>query len=486
MEQRQQHGGVGNVNPLVSTWDIDVAGAGHVAPSQRLLIPGLVDDEQDALTRNLDRLIAHRPRNFMRSALYDGKNALRRSSVIPAHYYRLGIALGWSAKAVDALTRRTQLEKWTWADGDIASLGIDALERENFLRSEVTQALTDSALHGVSFLVSTRGADGEPRALVHARDALSCTGSWNPRVRRLDDALSVTRWQSTDDRKPAAFTLYLDGLTVTAELDGNRWVIERSEHPWGVPVEPLVYRPRPSQRYGRSRLTRAIMSLHMQAVHEMIRLEGHMDIYSYPEFWLLGGDMSAFKNADGTQKAVWQVMLGRIKGLNDNPDKPDSLARPDVRQFPAATPAPHLDALDMLSRAFAREASLPDSAVALKGMTNPISADAYDASQYELIAEAEGATTDWSTPIARTVARSLAILNDLDTVPADWLSIQPGWLGAKFESRAARVDAGMKTLAAAPDWLAETEVGLELLGLNAEQIRRARAERDEARGLAAT
>ena len=118
-------------------------------------------------------------------------------------------------------------------------------------------------------------------------------------------------------------------------------------------------------------------------------------------------------------------------------------------------------------------------------MTNPISADAYDASQYELIAEAEGATTDWSTPIARTVARSLAILNDLDTVPADWLSIQPGWLGAKFESRAAKVDAGMKTLAAAPDWLAETEVGLELLGLNAEQIRRARAERDEARGLVA-
>ena len=68
------------------------------------------------------------------------------------------------------------------------------LERENFLRSEITQALTDSALHGISFLITTQGLPGEPVSLVHARDALSATGTWNPRVRRLDDALSVTRW----------------------------------------------------------------------------------------------------------------------------------------------------------------------------------------------------------------------------------------------------------------------------------------------------
>jgi hypothetical protein len=248
-------------------------------------------------------------------------------------------------------------------------------------------------------------------------------------------------------------------------------------------VEPLVYKPRPSRRYGQSRLTRPIMGLHMQAVRELIRLEGHMDIYSYPEFWLLGGDMSAFKNADGSQKAMWQVMLGRIKGLEDNPEKPDNLARPDVKQFPAASPAPHGDALDILSRAFAREASLPDSAVALKGLSNPTSADAYDASQYELIAEAEGAMADWSAPLSRTAARALAILNGVDSIPDEWLSIQPGWLGAKFESRAAKADAGAKQLASVP-WLAETQVGLELLGLSEDQIKRALAERRRTAGRA--
>ena len=450
---------------------------------QKLTVPGLTTDELDVLNTNLKRLVDCKPRNFKRSCLYDGKNAMSRSSVVPEQYYRLGIALGWSGKAVDGLTRRTQLERFTWADGDLASAGMDELERENGYVSEVTQGLADSALHGIAFLISTRGGEGEPKSLLHARDALSATGTWNNRVRRLTDGLSVTRWNVEHENRPDEFTLYLDGLTITCELVDGKWQVDQSEHPYGVPMEPLVYRPRPSERYGRSRLTRPIMGLHMAAVRELIRGEGHMDIYSYPEFWLLGGDMSAFKNADGSQKAMWQVMLGRIKGLQDDPSKPDNLARADVKQFPAASPEPHTKWLDTLSRAFAREASLPDSAVAIEGLSNPTSADAYDASQYELIAEAEGAMRDWRAPITRAVARSLAILNDADGVPSEFLSIRPDWLGAKFESRAAKADAGSKQVAAVP-WLADTEVGLELMGLEPDQIKRALAEKRRAAGRA--
>ena len=450
---------------------------------QKITVPGLSDDESATLNQNLERLVKCRRRNYKRSCLYDGKNAMQQSSVVPEQYYRMGIALGWSAKAVDGLTRRTQLQRLTWADGDLAALGMDQVERDNAFVSEVTQALTDSALHGVSFLISTRGGDGEPESLVHARDALSATGTWNNRVRRLTDGVSVTRWNGDDDKRPDEFTLYLDGLTITCVLADGKWEVDRSEHSYGMPMEALVYKPRPSERYGRSRLTRPIMGLHMQAVRELIRGEGHMDVYSYPEFWMLGGDMSAFKNADGSQKAVWQVMLGRIKGIEDNPEKPDALARVDVKQFPAASPAPHGDWLDLLSRAFAREASLPDSAVALKGVSNPTSADSYDASQYELIAEAEGAMRDWDNPITRTAARNLAILNGDDGVPSEYLSIRPDWLGAKFESRAARADAGSKQVAAVP-WLADTEVGLELMGLEPDQIKRALSEKRRAAGRA--
>ena len=182
---------------------------------QKLTVPGLTDDESDALNRNLARLLSHRDRNYKRSCLYDGKNAMQRSTVVPEQYYRMGIALGWSGKAVDGLTRRTQLERFTWADGDLAAAGMDQLERDNAFVSEVSQALTDSALHGVSFLISTRGGEDEPESLLHARDALSATGTWNNRVRRLTDGLSVTRWSEDDDTRPVEFTLYLNNRSIT-------------------------------------------------------------------------------------------------------------------------------------------------------------------------------------------------------------------------------------------------------------------------------
>lgn len=451
---------------------------------ERVWVSGLTQDEQDAFDANLAQLRGRHPRNFVRSCLYDGKSALdgQRSSVIPPQYYNLGIALGWPAKAIDALVRRCQLDGLSWAEGDLDSLGAAELIRENGLMSELRQGLTDSALHGPSYIITTQGLPGEPRSLVHVKDALSATGILSPRTRRLDSGLSVTGWEPNRGLTPASFVLYLPNLTVSAEKVDGKWQVERSEHIWGVPMEPLIYKPRPSKRLGQSRLTRPMISLHRQAVTELVRLEGHMDIYSYPEMWLLGGDMSAFKNADGSQKAVWQVMLGRIKGLQDDDSKPDALARADVKQFPAASPTPHLDALDALSRAFAREACIPDSAVALRGVSNPTSADAYDASQYELIAEAEGAMSDWAAPISRAIARALAIQNGTAIDPR-WLSIRPEWLGAKFESRAAKADAGAKQLGAVP-WLAETQVGLELLGLTDQQIQRALAERRRSSGRA--
>ena len=449
-----------------------------------LNIPGLSDDEMRTVNRLLEQLDAKAERNLLRLSYYDGKRAARQiGSVIPPQYYRTGIVLGWSAKSVDMLGRRCNLDSFVWPDGDLDSLGYRDLLDGNHLMSRINSAKNASLINGVSFLVNTRGdtSKGEPASLIHVKDALNATGTWNARKGALDDLFSVT--SRDDDGKVNGLVLYLDGLTVTAEREKRTWSVDHTEHPWGVPAEPVVYKPSEVRPFGMSRISRPIMSIHDRALREVVRLEGHMDVFSMPQFVLLGASEEIFKNADGSQKAVWQVMLGRIKGVEDNPEKPDALARVDVKQFPAASPAPHGDALDILSRAFAREASLPDSAVALKGVSNPTSADSYDASQYELIAEAEGAMRDWSSPITRAVARSLAILNGDSGVRDEFLSIRPDWLGAKFESRAAKADAGSKQVAAAP-WLAETEVGLELMGLEPEQIKRALAEKRKAAGRA--
>lgn len=447
----------------------------------RIILPGVTDETNDLLNHLLSQLKATQPRNLKRAAYYDGHRRLNQvTHVVPRAYYQLGLVLGWSAKAVDLLARRCHLEGFVWPDGDLEALGAQILWDQNYMGSEADSGITASLLHGPAFLINTIGAEGEPASLIHVKDALDATGDWNPRTRSLDNLLSITK--RSNRGAPSSLVLYLDGVTITAEKDptaAGGWEVDWSEHPWGVPAEVLPYRPQVRRPYGSSRITRPCMSLQDQATRELVRLEGHMDVFSFPEMLMLGADMSVFRNDDGSQMEAWKVMLGRWKGI---PDDEDALnPRVDVKQFPAASPDPHLAALNTFAKLFARESSLPDTALAITDVANPTSAESYDASQYELIAEAEGATDDWSPAFRKSFTRGLAIQNGLTEVPPEWASIEARWRDPRYQSRAAVADAGMKQLTAAPD-LAGTEVGLELLGLSDHQIKRVMADRRRGEG----
>lgn len=443
-----------------------------------ITLPDVSDDEHRTLNLLLGQLHAKEPRNYIRACRYDGKYAVRQvGTIIPPTYWQLGIVLGWSAKAVDILARRCNLDRFVWPDGTLDDLGYSDLAEANHLGSEVSSGIVSALIHGTSFLITTRGDDtaGEPPALIHVKDAMNATGTWNARRRGLDNLLSIT---GRDQDRVTSLALYLNGRTITADLVDGQWQVDISEHPWGVPAEPLVYKPRVGRPFGQSRISRPVMSLHDQALRTVIRMEAHNDVYTIPDLWMLGADASIFKNADGSQKASWQVVMGRIKGLPDNDDAEPSLARADVKQFPASSPEPHIMTLKQQAQLFSGETSIPLSSLGVSDMSNPTSADSYIASREDLIAEAEGATDDMGPALRRTMIRALAIANEtkLGDIPAEWSSIAPKWRSPVYLSRAAAADAGAKQLGAVP-WLADTEVGLELLGLDDQQIIRAMAEK---------
>lgn len=447
---------------------------------EKLPVPGLTDDEQATLNRLVKQLKDHTPRNLLRQRLYDNKDVARRvGDTIPGHYFRMGMILGWTGKAVDSLGRRCNLEEFVWPDGDLDALGARQVWDENNLRSEINSAKVSSLIHGPAFLVNTVGGAGEPKSLIHVRDALNATGEWNPRRRRLDNLLSV---QDRDDQGHiTAFTLYLENLTITGVKADGRWSVEHQDHSWGMPAEVMVYKPRVGRAFGDSRITLPMIGLQRMAVRALIRLEGHLDVFSFPDFWLLGAMAKDVKGENDANVAAMAAALGRIRGIPDlPPDDPNShdnqLDRADIKQFPASAPTPNLAGLNAVAKMFAREASLPDSAVAITDFSNPTSGDSYDASQYELIAESEGTVADWSAAVKRSFLRALAIRSGLTTMPAEWSSIEPRWRDPRYTSKAAAADAGMKQIQAVP-WLAESEVGLELLGLDAQQIRRALADK---------
>lgn len=444
--------------------------------TRSITLPDVPDDDNRTLNLLLEQLDSKSLRNVLRQKRYDQKHVVKRvGRIIPPEYYRLAVVLGWVGKGVDSLARRCNLDEFVWADGKLDDLGAKEAWDENWLGSEVDQALISSLIHSVAFAITTTGEDDEPDALLHFKDALNATGEWNPRRRRLDNLLSII--ERDDDAEPTELALYLDGRTIVAQKDGGKWSAETKPHSWGVPVDPIVYKPRLGRPFGSSRISRAAMSYQDQATQAVIRLEGHMDVYSFPDFWLLGADESIFRNADGTQKSGFEVMMGRFKGIPDGDHSDDAkLNRAQVEHFPASSPDPHLKRINAAAKGFAREMSLPDEALAISEMSNPTSEGSYTASREDLVAESEGATDDWSPGLRRSFQRLLAMRNGLTEIPDDWRSIDAKWRSPLYLSRAQESDAGAKQIGAVP-WLAETTVGLELLGLDKQQIERAVAER---------
>ncbi|MFE3597767.1 phage portal protein, partial [Bacillus subtilis] len=250
--------------------------------SETLQLKKLDEDENMILGLLLDQLDKKAKRNFLRACYYDGKYALTRSMTpVPPEYFKIGIVLGWSAKAVDILARRCNLDGFVWTDGDLATLGLDTVLDENNFASVSNSAITSSLIHSCSFLINTEGDTGEPKSLIHVKDALNATGEWNARTRQLDNLLSITGRgeRGGDAAAVTSFALYLDGLTITADWDkSGEWQVERQPHKWGVPAEVVAYQPREDGRpFGSSRISRAVMSLHRAALRTVTRMEAHAD-----------------------------------------------------------------------------------------------------------------------------------------------------------------------------------------------------------------
>lgn len=448
--------------------------------NRRIRIPDLSEDEQESLDELVLQWRAKRPRNNLRSAVYDMKNSERSlmSAQIPAVIRRRKFVLGWSSTAVDKLSRRCNLEGAYDANGyDLNSLGFSEYARANRLSNEISQGGTSSLIHAVSWLVTTQGdtSIGEPEVLVNTRSATTATGIWNTRRRAVTSFLSIT--DLADDGEPVAMTMYLDNLNVIMTKENGSWSVERKQHTYGVPVDPLRYKPRTERPMGSSRISRDVMSIHMQALAAMIRADVNGEAYSLRRYVLLGATEEAFRNADGSPKAAWQAAWDAVWAVGDDEDATNP--RADVKAFDGQSPEPQNAHLRMLAQMMSGATSIPLGEFGIIGDANPTSAEALTVGKDDLIATAEQTTDDWTPDLSSAITRGLAMMNDGDLPPN--LAVTPQWRNPIHTSRAQAADAGSKIIDKAP-WLAETEVGLELLGLTRDQIDRANGERLRARG----
>ena len=442
-------------------------------------VPPLYADEQDELNRLLTQWTAKKTRNLLRAAYYDGKNAVNTIGIsTPPNFRNVATVLGWPAKAVDVLNRRCNLDGFVIPGGSAADLGIPEMWADNNLDGESPQWGISSLIHSCAFIVTTRGDTeaGEPPVVLTGRDALSSTGIWEPRRRVIRSFLSII---ATDEAGgPTEMVMYLPGGNVFMTNTGRVWRVERREHSLGrVPVELLPYQPRLGRPFGSSRISRAVMSLTDSALRTVIRSEVSAEFYSAPQRYLLGADEKAFQDANGNVKTQWQAIIGRIWAI----DRDEDGEVPTVGQFPQSSQQPHMDQLRAWAQLFAGETSIPVSSLGISSEANPASAEAYHASREDLIQEAEGVTDAWGPAYCRAILTGIQLRDELDEIPAEFRALRAKWRNPATPSRAAAADAGLKTIQAFP-WIAETEVGLEMMGFDQPTVDRLLAERRRLNG----
>ncbi|MFT3971705.1 MAG: hypothetical protein QM695_15875 [Micropruina sp.] len=455
-----------------SEWAATISG---VAP----VVSGLDADHQAALSRLTAKIATRRARNRLRRRYYDYEQGLKDLQISLPPDMAVTTVLGWPAKAVNSMVRRTVLDTWTLPEGtSSADIGLDAIIEDNRLDSELPSALTSSLLHGVAFGFATAGGVGEAPAILSFKSAEWASGTWDPRRRQLSEALSIV---ATDLMgTPTQMALYLPGLVIDLHRDGDRWELFQFEHDLGIPVEPIPYRVALDRPFGSSRISRPVMELTDAAVRTFVRTEVAAEFYNAPQRYALGAGEKAFKDpVTGEPLTGWQVILGHLLTLDRDADG----NLPTVGEFTQQSMEPNAAHFRMIAQAFAAETSLPLRSLGVVG-DNPESADAIAEANKELELEIRHWQKSCLTPVLRRLMTSaLRIIDDTPAARDVYRRMAPHWQRPDTVSLAAATDAVVKLDTVAPGF-GQSEVGLEMAGLEPDQIARFRVEQARLRGQA--
>jgi len=419
--------------------------------------------DESKLYKLLNQWAAKRARNVLRTVYAEGKNALQDLGIsLPPQMRNVELVLGWPMKAVQVLAARIVFDGFVIAGAEQDPFGLSDWLTDNNADAVLPQAFQSSLIHSVAFLTVTPGGPGEPDVLLLPKSAREATGLWDPRTNSLTDGLSVT---ATDDLGfPTQFVWYArDHVTTFTRNSEGKWSSESQGNPLGrVWMEPLPFRPDLERPFGRSRVSRAVMSLTDAGLRTLARSEAHAEFFASPQRYALGLDEEAF----GSKKDRWDAVMSRF--LSISRDENGDL--PTLGQFSQMSMQPHFDHLRTLAALFAGETSVPLNSLGIV-QDNPSSAEAIYAAKEDLVIEARAATDVWGGALRRAAVTAVMMRDGLTEPPAELRGLRAKWRNPATPSVVSASDALVKQVTAMP-WLAESEVALEMLGYDDATITR--------------
>lgn len=436
-------------------------------------------DEREVETLNMLQATwwRKRPRNLLRNRYYDAHNVLKDLGIsIPPSLKRIETYIGWPAKAVDYMADRTVLEGFTF-DGIDSNDTMDAVMDANDFIATYSQAVTDALISCFSLLSVTKGASGEPDAIVSAHSARDSAILWDFRRNRIDCGIvvaDVRRDESGAIVGPSLINMFTADEVITIAWRRNgRWVLEtRQKHSQGQPlIEAIRYAPKLGRPMGRSRISRPVMAITDSAVREALRSEVSAEFFTAPQKYILGADEDLFDD-----KPQWEAYIGCYMALTTNGEGD----KPEVGQLPQGSMQPHVDYERQLAAKLSGETSIPISSLGIIH-DNPSSAEAIYAAKEDIVIKAQNFNRDNASALRRIGKLMYAVAEDIavDELPQEVASMAPRFMNPAIPSIASQTDAVVKQVSAVPAF-ANTRVFWEQLGYDDAQIARIQSDIERA------
>lgn len=397
-------------------------------------------------------------------------------AIAPEMRGKIKARIDWPAKAVDYLAARSQFDGFTTSDS-MRTQELMQIAQANHLKLLYRKAVTSELKHCCAALTVTAGDNGP---VISAYPMTACALMWDDALKEVKAGLVVAESKKapgSNVRKPTMYKLFTRDALVTIRCVGmgQVWIANYAYHSMGRPlIEPMAYRPTLERPFGRSRITRTVMSLTDDAQREKERSEIAAEFAAYPQKYLLGTDRTTIPK-DSRYAAYIGAILEVTKGEGDTV--------PTFGQLSQLSMQPHIDYMRSLAAQFSGATNVPLSALGVVS-DNPSSAEAIYAAKEDLVIDAQALNADNGRALVNIAMMALAIQDnsDFNTVRNSGVAIEARFKNPAMPSVVSQSDAMVKQISVLP-WLAESDVALEELGYNEEQIQRLHADRARWQGM---
>ena len=364
---------------------------------------------------------------------YDAKNyAFDFNISTPPDLRYWNACVGWCAKAVDSLADRLQFRE---------------MRNDNFAMNEIfnlnnKDILTDSAflsalISSCCFIYISADDEGYPRLQVI--DGANATGVIDPITYLLNEGYAVL--ERDDNQNPTLEAYFIAGETWYYPKGAPTYVI-KNPAPYALLV-PIINRPDASRVFGRSRISRACMSLTGSALRTIKRSEIAAEFYAFPQKYISG-------LSEEVEIEKWKASMSSFLTFT----KDEENDKPTIGQFQQQSMTPHLEQLKLFASLFAGETGLTLDDL---GFTtdNPSSADAIKAAHENLRLEASKAQRTFGTGLLNTGYLAACVRDDFAYRRENVYETVPVWRPV-FEPDASQLagigDAMQKLSQAFPDY----------------------------------